>query len=77
MEAAVDRVMQTYGMLVSMTEEELQAERQRLVEHLSGIEADEKALAVEGLRFLRGYRPSRTRTTKRLCGGKPLGASPR
>ena len=54
MQAAIDRVMQTYAMMVNLTPEEEQATRQRLERHLAGMHADEKALAVEGLRYLRG-----------------------
>jgi hypothetical protein len=62
MEAAVDRVLQTYAMMVNLTAEEEQATRRRLEKHLAGMQADDNALAVEGLRYLRGSdRPYRTR----------------
>ena len=48
------RVMQTYAMMVDLTPEEEEVTRQRLERHLAGMDADEKALAVEGLRYLRG-----------------------
>jgi hypothetical protein len=54
MQAAIDRVMQTFTMMTNLTPEEAQATRERLMEYLVGIDADEKALAVEGLRYLRG-----------------------
>ena len=54
MQAAIDRVMQTYAMMVDLTPEEEEVTRQRLERHLAGMDADEKALAVEGLRYLRG-----------------------
>ena len=54
MQAAIDRVLQTYGLMVNLTAEEEQATRRRLEKHLAGMQADEKALAVEGLRHLRG-----------------------
>jgi hypothetical protein len=54
MQAAVDRVMQTYAMMVHLTPEEEEVTRQKLEKHLAGMDADEKALAVEGLRYLRG-----------------------
>jgi hypothetical protein len=54
MQAAVDRVMQTYAMMVDLTPEEEEVTRQKLERHLAGMDADEKALAVEGLRYLRG-----------------------
>ena len=54
MQAAIDRVMQTYAMMVSLTPEEEEVTRQKLERHLAGMDVDEKALAVEGLRYLRG-----------------------
>jgi len=54
MQAAIDRVMQTYAMMVNFTPEEEEVTRQKLERHLAGMDADEKALAVEGLRYLRG-----------------------
>ena len=53
MQAAIDRIMHAYTMMTNLTSEEVQATREKLKEHLAGIVADEKALAVEGLRFLR------------------------
>ena len=60
MEAAIDHVMHTYGMLVSLDPETEKSTRERLTEHLSG--QDETGLAVEGLKFLRGGRPYRRRS---------------
>ena len=54
MQAAIDRVMQAFTLMANLTPEEAQATRERLAEYLAGIDADEKALAVEGLRYLRG-----------------------
>ena len=54
MQAAIDRVMQTYAMMVDLTPEEEEVTRQKLERHLAGMDVDEKALAVEGLRYLRG-----------------------
>ena len=54
MQAAIDRVMQAFTMMANLTPEEAQATRERLAEYLAGMDADEKALAVEGLRYLRG-----------------------
>jgi len=54
MEEVINRVMGTYGMMVNLTPREAQATRERLTAHLARMDADEKALAVEGLRFLRG-----------------------
>jgi hypothetical protein len=41
-------------MMASLTPEEAHAARERLTAHLANIDADEKTLAVEGLRYLRG-----------------------
>jgi len=54
MEEVINRVMETYGMMVNLTPREAQATRERLTAHLARMDADEKVLAVEGLRFLRG-----------------------
>ena len=54
MQAAIDRVVETYAMMVNLTAEEEQATREKLRAHLAGMVADEKTLAVEGLRYLRG-----------------------
>ena len=54
MQAAIDRVMQTYAMMVDLTPEEEEVTRQKLERHLAGMDADENALAIEGLRYLRG-----------------------
>ena len=54
MEEVINRVMDTYGMMVNLTPREAQATRERLTAHLARMDADEKVLAVEGLRFLRG-----------------------
>ena len=54
MQAAIDRVMQTFGMMASLTPEQAEAARERLTAHLAGMDADEKMLVVEGLRYLRG-----------------------
>jgi len=50
MQAAIDRVLQTYGLMVNLTAEEEQATRRRLEKHLAGMQGDDNALAVEGLR---------------------------
>jgi CHASE1-domain containing sensor protein len=54
MQAAIDRVMQAFTLMANLTPEEAEATRERLAEYLAGMDADEKALAVEGLRYLRG-----------------------
>jgi len=54
MQAAIDRVMQAFTLMANLTPEEAQVTRERLAKYLAGMDADEKALAVEGLRYLRG-----------------------
>ena len=57
MQAAIDRVMQTYCLIQKLTDEEAQAARQKVLNHLAERpEADEHLLAVEGLRYLRSVR---------------------
>ena len=57
MQAAVDRVMKTYGMLVNLTAEEEKAAREKVISHLAEKpDADEQALTLEGLRYLRSVR---------------------
>jgi hypothetical protein len=57
MQAAIDRVMKTYSMIVNLTAEQEQAAREQVTCHLAEQPAtDENALAVEGLRYLRSVR---------------------
>lgn len=57
MQAAVDRVMKTYGMMVNLTAAEQKAAREKVTSYLAERpEADDQALAVEGLRYLRSVR---------------------
>jgi hypothetical protein len=57
MEAAIDRVMQTYGMIARLTPDEERVAREKVSSYLAEKpEADEHALAVEGLRYLRSVR---------------------
>jgi hypothetical protein len=66
MRSVIDRVMQAYTMIANLTPEQAQATRERLAVHLAGMDADDKALAVEGLRHLRG--PERV-ARRRLARG--------
>ena len=66
MQSAIDRVMQAYTMIANLTPEQAQATRERLATHLAGRDAYDKALAVEGLRYLRG--PERV-ARRRLARG--------
>jgi hypothetical protein len=57
MQAAIDRVMQTYCLIEKLTDEEAQAVREKVSNHLAERpDADEHLLAVEGLRYLRSVR---------------------
>jgi hypothetical protein len=53
MEAAIDRVMQAYGLMVNLTSEEERSARERVSQFLAEKTGDEHQLAVEGLRYLR------------------------
>jgi len=57
MQAAIDRVMYTYGMIVNLTRAEEAAAREKLARFLATAEtADEHQLAIEGLRYLRAVK---------------------
>jgi hypothetical protein len=52
MQAAIDRVMYTYGLLVNPTAEQEQVAREKVSNFLAGTKTDdENKLAVEGLIF--------------------------
>jgi hypothetical protein len=52
-----DRVMKTYGMIVNLTADEERATREKVTTyHSEKPAADEYALAIEGLRYLRNAR---------------------
>jgi hypothetical protein len=69
MQEGIERVMQAYTLIANLTPNQAQATRARLAAHLAGIDADEKALAVEGLRYLRG--PDRVTKRRIARKGKP------
>jgi hypothetical protein len=55
MEAAVDRVMKTYGMMVNLSQTQEQKVRDKVSKFLKDLkESDEQKLTVAGLRFVRG-----------------------
>ncbi len=64
MQGAIDRVMQAYGLMVSLTEADERNARRRVEAHLTGVAGDERALAIEGLRYLRS-------TSRPMVSGKP------
>jgi hypothetical protein len=55
MEAAIDRVMQAYGLMLNLTPEQERSARERVSRFLADKTGDEHQLAVEGLRYLRGH----------------------
>jgi hypothetical protein len=70
MRAAIDRVMQAFTMMTRLTPEQAEAARARVTAHLVGMDADENALAVEGLSCLRGSdRHVRRRIARKLDDG--------
>jgi hypothetical protein len=61
MEEIVDQVMRTYGLMVNLTPSEEQAARERLMAFLKDKSDDTRKPTLEGMKFLRGNRISRTR----------------
>jgi len=62
MEAAIKRVMSAYGLLKRLTVAEEREAREDLRDFLAQLKiTDEHQLAVEGVKYLRGDRPSRRR----------------
>jgi hypothetical protein len=59
MQAAIDRVMTTYRMMVHLTPEQEEEAREHVGRFLQGKGTDEHMLAVEGLKYLRG-RPTKS-----------------
>jgi hypothetical protein len=55
MQAAIDRVMQTYGMMVNLTPAREAEARQKVSSFLKEKVGDEHTLAVEGLKYLLGH----------------------
>jgi hypothetical protein len=60
MQAAIDRVMKTYAMMVNLTPEQERHARENVVRFLEGKGFDEHTLTIEGLKYLEG-RPARRR----------------
>jgi hypothetical protein len=55
MQAVIDRVMMTYGLLTTLSPDEEQSARERVTAFLVSMKGEnETRMAVEGLRFLRG-----------------------
>ena len=71
MQAAIERVMSTYGMMVQLTPEQEQEARERVGRFLQDKGTDEHMLAVEGLKYLRGRATRRRRVVAKSvqhCG---------
>ena len=62
MQAAIDRVMQTYGMIVNLTPEQEAEARQKVSNLLKEKVGAEHDLAVEGLKYLLGHVTKRSTT---------------
>jgi hypothetical protein len=60
----IERVMQAYTLMATLSPQDEAEARERVGKHLAGISGDENALAVEGLRFLRGSRQLRRRRNR-------------
>jgi hypothetical protein len=73
MQAAIDRVMQTYGMMVNLTPAQETEARQKISNFLKEKIGDEHSLAVEGLKYLLGHdtkprrRPAHLSTKSSSC----------
>jgi hypothetical protein len=61
MDEIIEKVMHTYALMVTLTPAEEHAARERLKQFLQDKSDDTRQLVVEGLKFLRGDRISRTR----------------
>lgn len=69
MQAAIERVMQTYGMLVGLTSAQAREARERVSSFLKDKGDDEHTLAVEGLKHLLGHAAKRRRRAVSLQDG--------
>jgi hypothetical protein len=65
MQAAIDRVMQTYGMMVNLTPAQEAEAREKVFNFLKDKGEDEHNLAVEGLKYLLGHAPKPRRRNRR------------
>ena len=61
MEQAIERVMQAYTMMQTLSPAEGAEALAKVRAHLAGLDGDENVLAVAGLRFLRGNKQARKR----------------
>ena len=66
MQAAIDRVMQTYSMMVKLTAAQEDEARGKVSSFLKEKVGDEHHLAVEGLKYLLGHVPKQRRRAAHL-----------
>ena len=66
MQAAIDRVMQTYSMMVNLTAAQEDEAREKVSNFLKEKVGDEHHLAVEGLKYLLGHVPKKRRRAAHL-----------
>jgi len=66
MQTVVERVMRTYGMMVTLTVAQQEEARGRLEAFLRNKTGSDQELAVQGLQFLRSYRSIKRRTICRI-----------
>jgi hypothetical protein len=66
MKTVIERVMRTYGLMVSLTEAQDQEARERLETFLRNKTGSDHELAVQGLQFLRGSLSIKRRTIYRI-----------
>jgi len=66
MQAAIDRVMQTYSMMVKLTAAQEDEAREKVSNFLKEKVGDDNRLAVEGLKYLLGHVPKPRRRTAHL-----------
>jgi hypothetical protein len=66
MKTVIERVMRTYGLMVSLSEAQDQEARERLETFLRNKTGSDHELAVQGLQFLRSYRSIKRRTIYRI-----------
>lgn len=64
METVVERVVRTYGMMVTLAPNEEEEVRQRVSKFVEGQAGDDNAIAVEAIKFLRGPKTYRKRRPK-------------
>lgn len=57
----IERVMQTWRLLVTLTPEQEELARQQVEKFLEGKTGDDRILAMEAIKFLRGARTYRRR----------------